>query len=336
MITPGNVIGDVELPSPFLMAPLAGFTDNAVRTITLEFGAGLVYSEMVSAKGLIYEQKNTEELLDFRGADGFIAIQIFGSDPDAVAHGIQCIENKGNAIVDINMGCPMQKIVKSGSGAALMKRPDIIYDMVKDAVKITQKPVTAKIRIGWDNNNINAVDCAKAIESAGASAVAVHGRTAKQKYEGSVNRDVIASVKQSVSIPVIGNGDIKSAKEALEFMDETGCDMVMIGRGAIGKPWIFKSCNMALSEIRKGKSIDEITEYEPCADEILNTLKKLIDLTVSYKGEKRALLELRKKLSKYLKNTSGVKDYRKRLYEAGTKIELMGIIYEYCDKLSRL
>lgn len=336
MIISSNFIGDIKLPSPFLMAPLAGFTDNAVRTIALEFGAGLVYSEMVSAKGLIYKQKNTEELLDLRGADGFSAIQIFGSDPDTIAQSIQQIEHKKNSIIDINMGCPMQKIVKNGSGAALMKRPDIIYDMVRAAVKATEKPVTAKIRTGFDSNSINAIECAKAIESGGASAVAIHGRTAKQKYEGSVNTDIITSVKQSVSIPVIGNGDIKSAKDALGFLDTTGCDMVMIGRGAIGKPWIFKACNMALAEIRSGKSIDEIEEYEPGITETFNTLKKLIDLTVFYKGEKRAMLELRKKLSKYLKNTSGVKDYRKRLYEVTTKSELMNVIYDYYDKLKSL
>ena len=233
-------IGNIELENPFVLAPLAGITDGPARSLAKEQGAALLYSEMVSAKGLWYKDKNTERLLEIFPGEEPIAYQLFGSESDIIAHAAKTLRGRKNAAFDINMGCPVPKVVKNGEGSALLKDPDRIYELVKAAADHAGKPVTAKIRIGWDQDSINAVQTAKAIEAAGAAAVAVHGRTRQQYYTGHADWDMIRRVKENVNIPVIGNGDVFSGEDANRMLKETGCDMVMIARGALGNPWIFR------------------------------------------------------------------------------------------------
>ncbi|MGN1334134.1 MAG: tRNA dihydrouridine synthase DusB, partial [Anaerovoracaceae bacterium] len=233
------MIGNVGLSSPFLLAPLAGITDGPFRRLCSQEGAALTYSEMVSAKGLWYGDKNTGKLLEILPGEGPVVYQLFGHEPEIMAFAARKLDDCINVIFDINMGCPVPKIVKNGEGSALMKNPDLAYELVAAAVKNTSKPVTVKIRAGWDEESVNAVEVARAVSAAGAFAVAVHGRTREQYYSGKADWSVIAAVKRAVNIPVIGNGDVTDAASGIRMMEETGCDYVMVGRGALGNPWIF-------------------------------------------------------------------------------------------------
>ena len=233
-------IGNVILDNPFFLAPLAGITDAPTRRICREMGAALVYSEMVSGKGLYYKQEKTKNLLHIDPAEKPVAFQVFGSEPEILAFTARELDGYENAILDINMGCPVPKIVKNGEGSALLKRLDLVYDLISAMTANTKKPVTAKIRIGFDASSVNAVETAKAVEAGGAAAVAVHGRTREQYYSGKADWSQIAAVKQAISIPVIGNGDVTDGQSAMAIMEQTGCDFVMIGRGALGNPWIFR------------------------------------------------------------------------------------------------
>ena len=234
-------IGNVRLANPFLLAPLAGVTDAPFRRICGEMGAGLVYSEMVSAKGLWYKDKNTDRLLEILDGEAPVAYQIFGHEPEIMAEAVHMLNERNHVLLDINMGCPVPKIVRNGEGSALMRDPDLAQRVVEAAVSASTKPVTVKIRAGWNDAEKNAVEVARAIEAGGASAVAVHGRTREQFYSGNADWDIIAAVKDAVRIPVIGNGDVIDVTAAYRMMQETGCDFVMIGRGALGNPWIFES-----------------------------------------------------------------------------------------------
>ena len=290
-------IGNIELENPFVLAPLAGITDGPARSLAKEQGAALLYSEMVSAKGLWYKDKNTERLLEIFPGEEPIAYQLFGSEPDIIAHAAKTLRGRKNAAVDINMGCPVPKVVNNGEGSALLKDPDRIYELVKAAADHAGKPVTAKIRIGWDHDSINAVQTAKAIEAAGAAAVAVHGRTRQQYYTGHADWDMIRRVKENVNIPVIGNGDVFSGEDANRMLKETGCDMVMIARGALGNPWIFRDA----IAIWKGDEKPPAPSLEQRVQTMLIHLERL----TAVKGEYAAVREMRKHVGWYLKGIRG-------------------------------
>lgn len=298
-------IGTIELDNPFLLAPLAGITDGPTRSLAKEQGAAFVYSEMVSGKGLWYKDKNTERLLKIYPGEKPMAFQLFGSEPEILAHAAKTLKERENAAIDINMGCPVPKVVKNGEGSALLKNPDLIYDLVRATVREAGKPVTAKIRIGWDAKSINAVEAAKAIEAAGASAVAVHGRTREQYYTGNADWDMIRKVKEAVHIPVIGNGDVFTGEDANRMLRETGCDMVMIARGALGNPWIFRD---ALA-LWKG----EEKPQPPSLAEKVAMMQTHLERLLAEKGEYAAVREMRKHVGWYLKGVHGSAAVRRRV-----------------------
>ena len=289
-------LGPVSLDNPFLLAPLAGVTDSAFRSICKEQGAALVYSEMVSAKGLYYNDKNTEYLLTFREEEHPVAYQIFGSEPEMIAFAADKLKDRDNCILDINMGCPVPKVVKNGEGSALLKRPELAQELVRTAVKYAGKPVTIKMRIGWDDESIVAVEFAKAMEEAGAAAVAVHGRTREQFYTGVADWSQIRAVKEALSIPVIGNGDVFNGADAMRMMEETGCDFVMIARGAMGNPWIFREAKA----LWKGEMVQPVTREERrrIATEHFNRI-------LADKGEYCSVREMRKHVGWYTKGMPG-------------------------------
>lgn len=299
-------IGKVSLDNPFLLAPLAGITDAPYRLLCRRFGAALVYSEMVSGKGLYYNDKKTDKLLEIWEEEKPVAYQVFGSEPEIMAYTAEKLNERDNVIIDVNMGCPVPKIFKNGEGSALLKTPDLIFDIIEAMVKVSKKPVTAKIRLGIRDGEM-AVEAAKAIEAAGGAAVAVHGRTREQYYTGKADWTKIAEVKKAVSIPVIGNGDIVDGKSAMAMMDQTGVDLVMVGRGALGNPWIFKELNMAY----KG----EYVKYMPTVDEKKNLINEHLDLMVKIKGENVAVREMRKFLGWYIKGMPGSAAIRGRVNE---------------------
>lgn len=284
-------IGNVELENPYILAPMAGVTDLPFRLLCKEQGAGLLCMEMVSAKAIQYGNKNTKALLQIHPEETPVSLQLFGSDPDVISEIAKEIEELPFAVLDINMGCPVPKIVKNGEGSALMKEPKLVHEIVEKTVKAIKKPVTVKIRKGFDDSCINAVEIAKIIEDAGAKAVAVHGRTREQYYSGKADWDIIRQVKEAVSIPVIGNGDVTSGERAVAMQKETGCDGVMIGRGAQGNPWIF-------SELIAYEKTGEIPK-RPSIQEIISMMLRHAKLQMEYKGEYLGIREMRKHASWY-------------------------------------
>ncbi|MFV0517706.1 MAG: tRNA dihydrouridine synthase DusB [Aminipila sp.] len=314
-------IGNIQLDNPFLLAPLAGVTDAPFRRICKEMGAAMVYTEMVSGKGLFYKDKNTDKLLKVYEDEKPVAYQIFGGEPDILAYTARTLADSPNAILDINMGCPVPKIVKNGEGSALLKNPQLIYDLVKVTSEEAKKPVTIKIRIGFDENTINAVEVAKAAESAGAAAIAVHGRTREQYYTGKADWNMIRQVKESVNIPVIGNGDVFSGEDALRMLDETGCDMVMIARGAQGNPWIFREA----VALWNGEEKPEM----PSIPERLAIIKKQCQYVLEEKGEYIGVREMRKHIAWYLKGIKGSAHFRAEINKKNSFEE----IYELLNKI---
>ena len=298
-------IGNIELKNPWLLAPMAGFTDAVMRTLAFEQGASLAYTEMVSAKGLYYggSRSKTAELTFIPEGAGPTAIQIFGSEPEVMAYAARELDGLPNALLDINMGCPVPKVVKNGDGSALMQDPSLVYDIVKAVCEATDKPVTIKTRKGFTDDAPNAVEVALAAEEAGASAVCIHGRTRSQYYSGSVDRLIIRDVKEALKIPVIASGDVTDAGSGMGMLSETGCDLVMIGRAAIGNPWLFRELDAAY----RGEEIPDA----PTTEEITDLMVRHLDMLASLKGERVAVREFRKYIMRYTKGMPGAAGLRR-------------------------
>lgn len=314
-------IGGVPLKSHAVLAPMAGVSDRAYRELCVRFGAAYCVSEMVSSKALSFNSKKSEELMEISDLERPCGIQIFGDDPKCMADAAKhALENKPD-IIDINMGCPAPKISSNGSGSALMKNPLLCGEIVKAVTAVTDTPVTVKIRKGWDDDSVNAVEVAKICESAGAAAITVHGRTRQQYYKPPVDYGIIKAVRESVSVPVIANGDIDSAEKAKEVMDITGCDLVMIGRATLGNPWIFSQINAYLEN-------PNVKIHTPDLEERLGVMIEHIGKMVEYKGEHMAMLQARKLVVGYFKGMKGAAALRN---EAG-KIKTLDDLYELRQK----
>lgn len=317
-------IKNIEIKNNVFLAPMAGVTDLAFRIICSEMGAGLVFSEMVSSKGIYYGDKKTERLLEVDPNERPIAMQIFGSDPEIMKSIVESNLNKRNDIdiIDINMGCPAPKIVKNGDGSALMKNPKLTREILKSVVKASNKPVTLKIRMGWDKDNINGIEIAKIAEEEGISALTVHGRTRDMFYSGEADWDFIRKVKSSIEIPVIGNGDIFRPEDGIRMLEYTKCDGIAIGRGSQGNPWIFR---------RILSLIDGKPDNPPTVEEIVRTCIRHLSLISSIKGEKIGVREMRKHSAWYLKGLRNSNEIKNKINNIDTKDELEMLLIKFLE-----
>lgn len=311
-------IGNVEIEHPYILAPMAGVTDLPFRLLCKEQGAGLLCMEMISAKALLYKNKNTKALLAIDEREYPVSLQLFGSDPDIISAMAKEIEELPFQILDINMGCPVPKVVRNGEGSALMKKPKLVYEIVSKSVKAIQKPVTVKIRKGFDDDHVNAVEIAKIIEEAGASAVAVHGRTREQYYSGNADWEIIRQVKEAVKIPVIGNGDVVSGETALKLKEKTGCDGIMIGRGCQGNPWIF---SRLIAYDKTG-----IMPPPPSITELKETMLRHARLQIEFKGDYLGIREMRKHVAWYTKGIKGSAKLRDEINQVESYEELENLL----------
>lgn len=310
-------IGNVALENNLILAPMAGVTDLPFRLLCKEKGAGLLCMEMVSAKAILYKNKNTQALLEIDPRENPVSLQLFGSDPDIISQIAHEIEERPFDILDINMGCPVPKIVNNGEGSALMKNPVLAGEIIEKTVKAIQKPVTVKIRKGFDDEHVNAVEMARVAQESGAAAVAVHGRTREQYYSGKADWDIIRQVKEAVSIPVIGNGDLLTAEDVIAMKEQTGCDGFMIGRGAQGNPWIFEQI---LHYFRTGEKLPK-----PSAEEVTDMILRHAKMMLEFKGEYTGIREIRKHAAWY---TAG--------YPNSTKLRVAINAVESYEELERL
>ena len=317
-------IKDILRENPFVLGPMAGITDSVFRCICREYGCGLLFSEMISSKGLYYKDAKTEELLKIYPQEKPVAFQIFGSDPEIMAYAASVLKERKNDFIDINMGCPVPKVVKSGDGSALLKTPDLVGRIVKAVVKSAEKPVTVKIRIGWDENSINVLEIARIIEDAGAAAITIHSRTREQFYSGKADWSYIKKVKEILDIPVIGSGDVFSGKEAVRMIEETGCDGVMIARGARGNPWIFNEALWHMGITDKLINVD--------LSERVNTAIKHFLLLVEEKGEYVAIREMRKHIGWYFKDIPHATEIRRVINTLEKKDEIIMLLEKYLHK----
>lgn len=326
----GFYIGKVHIKNPVIFAPMAGVSDTSYRKIIKEMNPGLIYCEMVSDKAICFENDKTMKMLNFNELERPISQQIFGSDLDSFVKAAKIVEEVMKPdIIDINMGCPVPKVaLKNQAGSALLKNPDKIREIVTAVVNAVTIPVTVKIRSGWDENSINAVEVAKICEEAGASAIAIHARTRSQGYSGKANWNIIKDVVKRVSIPVIGNGDVTSPELAKQMIDETGCCGVMIGRAAIGNPWIIKNC---VDYLEKG-----IYEEIISINERIDMMKKHLDMLIEDKSEHTAILEFRNHLMYYFKYLPNSKETKVKLVQAKTKDEVLNILDEYKENVDNL
>mgnify|MGYP000871676183 FL=1 len=318
-------IGNVQPKNNVFLAPMAGVTDRVFRKLCIEQGCSLVYTEMVSAKGIFYGDEKTTGLLAIDEDEMPAGLQIFGSEPDVIYKAVEKLNERRCSFIDINMGCPTPKITKNGDGAALMKNPQLAAKIMEAAVKASKKPVTVKIRKGWDSASVNAVEIARIAEDCGISAIAVHGRTRDQFYSGKADWDIIKEVKAAVRIPVIGNGDIFKAEDAINMLDYTGCDAVMVGRGAMGNPWIF-------SRILHLKDRGELLP-EPCPKVIISMIKRHLRLVVEERGEYHGIREMRKHIAWYIKGMRNAARTRDMVVRAETVEEIHEILDRYLNDL---
>ena len=314
-------IGNVLLENNVFLAPMAGVTDMPFRILCKEQGCGLLYTEMISAKGIYYNDIKSFKLTQIDPVEEPTALQIFGSEPDIMAKVAERLSELNTAIIDINMGCPTPKITKNGEGSALMRNPELVGKIVKEVSKASSKPVTVKIRKGWDDNSVNAVEIAKIAEDNGAAAITVHGRTREQFYSGKADWETIKNVKKAVSIPVIGNGDIFNEVDARKVLEDTGCDAVMVGRGAQGNPWIFEKIikylkfNLKLSDISCNDRIDMI--------------KRHMQMLVNIKGEIPGIREMRKHIAWYVKGMRNSAMLKEKVFHAVSEEEVLNLLDEY-------
>ncbi|MGL4362874.1 MAG: tRNA dihydrouridine synthase DusB [Cellulosilyticaceae bacterium] len=314
----------ITTPNNVFLAPMAGITDLPFRLICKTFGCGMVYTEMVSAKGLLFENENTNMLLQVRQEEHPIGAQLFGSDPEILSEMAKVVANSDVDFIDLNMGCPAPKITRNGEGSALMKNPELIGEIVYQTSRAIDKPLTVKIRKGFDDESINAVEVAKIIEQAGASAITLHGRTREQFYSGNADWDIIKQVKQNINIPLIGNGDITSPEDAKKMMDITGCDAVMIGRAAQGNPWIF---SRTLHYLKTGEILPV-----PTLEERIPIIIKHAEMLVEYKGEYVGIREMRAHLMAYVKGIHGATAFRRQM----TNIESIDEIKKLLDECNNV
>ena len=316
-------IGNVLIPNRVVLGPMAGNTNYAYRKIAKEYDCGLLYAEMVSDKGLNYKNTKTREMINVYPDEHPVSMQIFGSTVSDMVEAAKYVNENSNCdIIDINMGCPVNKVAKKGkAGSALLQDPQLVYDIVSNVVKSVKKPVTVKIRSGWDSNNINAVEIAKLIEKAGASAIAIHGRTRAQMYSGKADWTIIKKVKEAVNIPVIGNGDIKNAMDAKRMIDETGVDAVMVARGSLGNPFVFREINEYLES---GVLIDR-----PSFDELHETILRHVKYLRELKGDHLAMLEMRGQIAYYLKGLPNSTAFKSELFKTKTIDDTLFIVSEY-------
>ena len=314
-------IGNVQLDNEVFLSPMAGVTDLPFRTICKEKGCGMLYTEMINAKALCYDDENTKKMLRMDKDEHPVAVQIFGSDPEFMGKAAIIMNQYPNEILDINMGCPAPKVIKNGDGSALMRNPKLAAEVLTAVVKNSEKPVTLKIRKGWDDDSVNAVEIAKIAEECGISALAIHGRTREQFYSGKADWDIIAEIKQAINIPVIGNGDVFEVEDAVNMLEKTKCDAIMIGRGAQGNPWIFNRINHYM---KTGKILPE-----PTLEEKITTAIRHMNLAVAEHGDYVAVREMRKHIGWYLKGLKNSDKYRDQINKITDYKEVIAMLEEY-------